>query len=121
MDADEIFPLSREAIRTLLENRRAADAEPGDLRRRRLPRWPFPGAVEMWVPTPEGREEHILGTLHDLSEGGVGLRSDVMLEPGQTLAVAIHQPEASFHGKAIVRHATKRASGYYIGMEFQFE
>jgi hypothetical protein len=120
MDADDIYPLTREAVRNLLETRRRADALPGDLGKRLLPRWPFPGTVQLWLPNSDGSEEHLLATLHDLSERGVGMRCDQKLELGQTLAIAIHQPEASFHGRATVRHCTPRRSGYHIGMEFNF-
>lgn len=121
MDADEILPLTRDHIRNLLQSRPSDGGEGEDLGKRRLPRWPFPGAVELWIPSTEGGEQHVITTLHDMSEGGIGIRSDVALEPGQTLAIAVHQPEASLHGKATVRHCTARRSGYHVGMEFKFD
>lgn len=120
MDADEIVPLTRDAIKELLRLRAGGD-DGGELGRRQLPRWPFPGAVEIWVPDAEGREVHVIATLHDMGEGGVGVRSDVRLEPGSTLNIAVHQPEASFHGQATVRHCTRRRTGYHVGMEFKFD
>jgi len=121
MDADEIVPLTREAVRNLLRSQ-AATGPPGDeLARRRLPRWPFPGAVELWVAAPGRPEEHIIATLHDLSESGVGVRCDVALEPGTTLPIAVHQPEISFHGHATVRHCTPRGRGHQVGLEFLFD
>ena len=121
MDADEIVPLTRDAIRRLLESRRADAADPSAPGKRQTPRWPFPGAVEIWVPAGERPETHVLATLHDLSEAGVGVRSDVKLEPGTVHAIAVHQPEMSLHGHATVRHCTPRRSGYHVGMQFNFD
>jgi hypothetical protein len=36
------------------------------------------------------------------------------------LAIAIHEPEVSFHGRAAVRHCTEVEDGYYVGMQFLF-
>jgi hypothetical protein len=121
MDADEIYPLSRDAIRNLLQARQSDETDSGPLGKRRLPRWPFPGTIELWLPTPGGREEHMLGTLRDLSETGVGMRGDVEVKTGQVLSIAVHQPEASFHGQATVRHCTAHGTGYYVGLEFKFD
>ena len=121
MDADEIQPLTAQTVGRLLESRRLADEEPGELAKRRSSRWAFPGAVEMWVADQDGAEVHTLGVCHNLSERGVGVRCDEPLTIGVTLPVAIHQPEASLHGKGIVRHCTPRDSGYLVGIEFVFE
>jgi hypothetical protein len=120
MDADEIVPLTREALRNLLASRLQTGQAAEELARRRLPRWPFPGAVELWVADPGGPDKHIIATLHDLSEGGVGVRCDVTVAAGTTLPIAVHQPEISFHGHAMVRHCTPRGRGYLLGLEFQF-
>lgn len=121
MDADEIVPLTRDAVRRLLASRSENAPTPGAPGKRLAPRWPFPGAVEIWVPAQNGPEAHVIATLHDLSESGVGVRSDVKLEPGQVHSIAVHQPELSLHGQATVRHCTPRRTGYHIGMQFNFD
>ena len=121
MDANEIVPLTREALRNLLASRLPTGPATEELARRCLPRWPFPGAVELWVADPGGTDRHIIATLHDLSEGGVGVRCDVTVDPGTTVPIAVHQPEISFHGQATVRHCTPRGRGYLIGLEFRFD
>ena len=121
MDADEIQPLSADRVARLLAARRQAEQVPGTLGKRRLPRWPFPGAVELWLPAEGGAERHVLGACHNLSEGGVGVRVDEPLEVGTTLSLAIHQPELSLHGRATVRHCSLRDDGYLAGLEFVFE
>lgn len=120
MDADEIVPLTSEAVRALLQSRQGTEHDDEELGRRQAIRWPFPGAVEIWVPDDAGNEHHVLGTLHDLSEGGMGIRIEVALDSGAEYAVAVHQPEMSLHGRATVRHCTARRSGYHVGMEFVF-
>ena len=119
MDADEILPLTRETVTRLLESRRSSEGSP-ELAKREVPRWAFPGAVELWVPK-RGAEVHTLGVCQNLGERGVGVRCDEALKVGTTLPVAIHQPEASLHGKGIVRHCTPRGSGFLVGIEFIFD
>ncbi len=121
MDADEILPLTREAIIGLLVSRQESDAQDGDPGNRGKPRWAFPGAVEMWVTDSTGLETHLLGVCQNLSEGGVGVRCDEELEVGATLPIAVHQPEASFHGRGIVRHCTPRGQSLLVGIEFIFD
>lgn len=120
MDADEILPLTPETIANLLGTRRLSEEEPGELQHRRAARWAFPGAVELWVPDEAGRETHQTGVCHNLSEGGVGVRCDEPLAVGLTVPIAIHQPEASLHGKGVVRHCTPRGKGFLVGIEFLF-
>lgn len=123
MESVEIYPLNRQTLGDMLARRGSSEGElngaaakPGG---RRAARWPFPGTVELWLPTPDGFERHQLATSHDLSVDGIGLRCDEKIEPGMELAIAIHEPEASFHGRAIVRHCTPdRRGGYVVGMEF---
>jgi len=121
MDADEIVPLTREAVRQLLASRSPTHEAPDPPGKRAAPRWPFPGAVEIWVPAASGPDTHVIATLHDLSEAGVGVRSDGKLEPGKVHSIAVHQPEMSLHGRATVRHCTPRRTGYHIGMQFNFD
>ena len=121
MDADEIVPLTAESIKDLLETRRGAQERGNAHEKRRVLRWTFPGAVEIWVPAEGGGERHVLGVCHNLTEVGLGVRIEETIEVGATLPIAIHQPERSFHGKGIVRHCTARGDGYLAGFEFVFE
>ena len=120
MDADEIVPLTAEAIKDLLENRGPQQDETRGGDKRRVPRWAFPGAVEIWVPQEGGGESYFLGVCHNLTASGVGVRCDQTMDIGATMAIAIHQPERSFHGRGIVRHCTPRGKGYLVGFEFLF-
>ena len=120
MDATEICPLTEEAIAKLLGDRNITPPDPKDNGRRRTPRWPFPGTVELWVQGEDGLEEHRLATCLNLSLGGLGMLSDFDLPVGLELPLAIHQPEMSFHGHAAVRHCTTVEPGYYIGLKFLF-
>jgi hypothetical protein len=121
VDADEIVPLTAEAIKNLLEARRGPKDETEGHEKRRAPRWAFAGAVEIWVPDEGGAERHVLGVCHNLTEGGVGVRLDETLDIGARLGIAVHQPEKSLHGKGIVRHCTPRGKGYLVGFEFVFD
>jgi hypothetical protein len=77
--------------------------------------------VEIWTNNDKGWQNHVLGDCNDLSSAGVGVRCDVPLPVGATLEIAIHQPEASFHGQGIVRHCSPVGkSEYVVGLEFQF-
>jgi hypothetical protein len=63
-----------------------------------------------------------LGTCIDLSARGLGIRCDENLPVGMTLSVAIHQPEVSFHGKAVVRHQSALRRGEFaLGLQFCYE
>ncbi|MBU0716761.1 MAG: PilZ domain-containing protein [Planctomycetes bacterium] len=121
MDATEICPLTEEAIARLLTGRNIDATEPSTNGRRQSARWPFPGPVELWVPDEAGIDQHEMGTCLNLSLHGLGMLYDDPLDVGQELAIAVHQPEASFHGRAVVRHCTRNEAGYYIGMQFLFD
>jgi hypothetical protein len=121
MDVSEICPLSQAAVAQLLTSRLAEHGAASDVCRRSAVRWSFPGTVELWVPGRNG-EEYELATSINLSTSGVGIRLDHALRPGTKLAIAIHEPEVSFHGRAVVRHCTETERGYYLaGLEFLFE
>lgn len=120
MKVSEIVPISQQALQRLFRMRGLA-ADPSGLGRRRAPRWPFPGAVEIWVPAADGGEEHRFGTCENISMGGAGVRCDDAYERGTELQVAVHQPELSLHGRAVVRHCTRLRSDYYVGLEFIFD
>jgi hypothetical protein len=120
MEAAEICPLNRRALNELLAVRDAASPDCDDKRRRKVKRWPFPGTVELWVPDEMGLEHYSLATSLDLSLDGVGIQCDEELPRGLELAVALHEPEVSFHGRAVVRHCTEIEGDYLIGLQFVF-
>ncbi|HNQ21610.1 MAG TPA: PilZ domain-containing protein [Phycisphaerae bacterium] len=119
MNAQEIVPLTQAAVATLLAERQACPPAKGKRpARRRHPRWPFAGTIELWYTDSTGGKCYDLATCENLSLGGVGIRADEPLDPGTEIAVAIHQPERSFYGHATVRHCTPAAAGFYCGLEF---
>ena len=116
MDTSEFCALTENALKKVLSGRTIDSLMvPTDNGRRRAQRWPFPGTVELWIPDEDGVEQHTLATSLNLSVHGIGLRTD-----DTELAIAIHEPEVSFHGRAIVRHCTELEEGYYVGMQFKF-
>ena len=123
MKADEFVALSRHAVEQLLAQRASTRiaAPDGRPERRRHARWAFPAQVELWLAQPDGHEEHLLATCHDLSVGGVGVSCDRDLPIGLTIPIAIHQPEVTFHGHAIVRRCMRGPGGYLVGLEFPEE
>jgi len=120
MTVSEFQPLTRAAIAKLIRGRSLHGADKSGHRRRQVPRWPFSGQVEMWLPDDDGGESLSLASCENLSAGGVGVRCDEPMEPGLEIPIAVHQPEASFHGWAVVRHCTKLPEGFYTGLEFIF-
>lgn len=119
MLADEIVKLSREGILDLLRERARPDDAFGGGNRRRRPRWPFPGTIELWPADGDGTRQWF-GTCHNLSEGGLGITCDDPFEADTPLEIAFHLPEASFYGKATVRHCLETPRGYMIGLQFDF-
>lgn len=118
---DEICPLTESAISTLLAGRQAEAEDHTDDCRRRAVRWPFPGTVELWIPDEEYGQCYTLGTCVDLSTHGVGIRSDRDLPSGMQVDIALHEPENSFHGRAVVRHCSDTKRGFYlVGLQFLF-
>ena len=57
----------------------------------------------------------------NLSLHGLGMMSDIELPVGLAFTLAVHQPEASFQGRAVVRHCTEVEGHYYIGLQFIFD
>ena len=121
MDATEIKPLTEETVARILADQETQIPSVGANGRRRAPRWPFPGTVEMWLPDETGVEQLALATCLNLSRHGLGMLSEEPLTIGLEFALAVHQPEASLHGRAIVRHCTETEAGYYVGVEFLFD
>ena len=120
MSVSEFQPLTRGAIGKLIRGRSLRGSDQSGHRRRQMPRWPFSGQVEMWLPNGDGGEELALASCENLGVGGVGVRCDEPLELGLEIPITVHQPEASFHGRAVVRHCTKLRDGFYTGLEFIF-
>ena len=121
MDATEIFRLTEDAVERLLTERAGADQSSFDSCRRKTPRWPFPGTVELWIPDEAGVEQIELGTCINLGHKGLGMLLDMELPVGMELALAVHQPELSLQGRVVVKHCTEIDDGCYIGVQFLFE
>lgn len=121
MESTEIYPLNRSTVTELLIGNEVHAPDDEGARRRSLRRWPFPGTVQLWVPDENGIEELQLATCVNLSLDGAGLIHDEILPEGLDLTIAIHQPEASFQGRATIRHCTWTSKGYFIGLQFLFD
>ena len=122
METTDICRLNRDVLAKLLTDRAAKQPHSHANGKRHTPRWPFPGTVELWAPEGSGREWYALATSVNLSARGIGLHCDEPLEPGEELAIAIHEPEMSFHGRAVVRHCTEVENGsFLVGMQFLYE
>jgi len=121
MEAVEFIKLTKKAVSKLLASRGPLGKARPETGNRRLPRWPFPGTVQLWVPDGDGEEQLVLATSLNLSRLGVGIKTDDPLPPGLNLMVAIHEPEVSLQGQAIVRHCTNVDGGYYVGLEFAYD
>ncbi len=121
MDATEICALTPEAVAELLTARHQAGKHLNWHGRRNAQRWAFPSTVELWLPDGHGGERYALATSINLSTMGMGLKSDEPIESGTVVGVAIHEPEMSFFGRAVVRHCTETEHGFSIvGLEFVF-
>ena len=122
MDAMEIFRLTEKAIdRLLIEQEQNFNLTEDEACRRKSNRWPFPGTVEMWLPDQNGVEQIALGTCVNLSRQGLAMLYEEELPIGLEMPMAVHQPEASLHGRAVVRHCTAKDDAFYIGVEFLFD
>ena len=117
--ADEIIKLTRQSLGDLLEGRRREGQAYAGPERRRYPRWPFPGTVELWPADGDGRQRW-LGTCRDINEHGLGMGCEVAFEPGTLIEIALHLPEATFCGHATARYCVEVRGEYMIGLEFQF-
>ena len=118
VEEKEFVALSSNAILKLVEDRKRADRRASQRTRRRIARWPFPGPVQVWSGEEDGEEEQVFGTCRNLNENGIGFYCERSFEAGTKITVAIHQPEATYQGKGVVRHCTKSDEEYFIGMEF---
>ena len=120
MDAEKIVKLTPGVIRELLDARQVAAHSKHPPGKRREERWPFPGTVEVWLPDECYGERHLLATLHNLSAIGLAMRTRRPIPTETQISLALHQPELTCYGRAMVRHCTRASVGYLIGVEFQF-
>lgn len=121
MDADKILKLSPAVLSELLEKRQVSTmTKLPAAQRRGDERWPFPGTVEVWLPDECYGERHLLATLHNLSQSGLAMRTRRVVPTDTRISLAIHQPEMSCYGDALVRHCTRAPVGYLVGVEFLF-
>ena len=121
MDAEKIVKLSPKILSDLLEKRQVATISKVAKQHRREERWPFPGTVEVWLPDECYGEKHLLATLHNLSVGGLAMRTRRPVPTDTRISLAIHQPEMSCYGDALVRHCTRAPVGYLVGVEFVYK
>lgn len=122
MQTQEIVKLTQKRIADIVKARQESGKLSDELphvERRKHPRWPFKGAVELW---PEGVDGRSLthATCLNLSETGMGLSCDEHLNPGQPMEVAIHLPEMTLCGRAVVRYCAEIRGQFMVGMEFLF-
>lgn len=120
MDAERILRLSPDVVRDLIETRARKTQSKHPAGHRSTERWPFPGTVEVWLPDDCYGERHVLATLHNLSVGGLAMRTRRPIPSDTRLSLALHQPELSCYGHAMVRHCTRAPIGYLVGVEFLF-
>lgn len=121
MDAERIVKLTPDAIRELLDSRRVTTVPKRcGTSRRAEERWPFPGTVEVWLPDGCYGEKHLLATMHNLSTNGLAMRTRRPIPTETKISLAIHEPELSCYGEAVVRHCSAGSVGYLIGVEFAY-
>jgi len=121
MDAEKILKIAPDVIQTLLEARSVRSESKTAPGARASERWPFAGTVEVWLPEGCYGERHVLATLHNLSAGGLAMRTRRPIPTDTRVSIALHQPELSCYGHALVRHCTVASVGYLIGVEFDFQ
>ncbi len=124
MLTNDIVKLTRDRIAELVRSREAPESDYTGNERRRAPRWPFPGAIGL-RPADGGGDETWFGTCRDVSITGVGITCERYFEPGTALEIALHLPEATFCGKAVVRYCVELEADtedeYAMGLEFDFD
>ena len=120
MQTEEFIQITRKAVLSILQDRYGYSEDGYVDSRRGKPRWPFPGTVELWIPLPDGEQEYILARALNLSSKGVGVLIDDPLEVGSEVSIAIHEPEATLFGKAMVRHSAAIDHGILAGLEFVY-
>jgi hypothetical protein len=122
MRTEEIAKLSRKLIADLIHKREQSEeavlVEKDE--RRQHPRWPFPGAIEIWLSGNDA-EQRWFASCANLSRTGIGMFMDRPLEAGMAVELACHFPEVTVCGAATIRHCTQTPAGYIVGAEFNFD
>ena len=111
--------LSLDSIRDLVRSRQGQSDSIPNHERRRAPRWPFPGTVELHAT--DGTNAQWFATCRDVSETGLGMCGEHYFYPDTVVDIAIHLPEATLYGPAVVRYCQKTPSGFMTGIEFSFD
>jgi hypothetical protein len=119
MNTDEIIQLTKESIRDLVRARQGLGEPFAGHDRRRAPRWPFPGTVELHAT--DGTTGQWFATCRDISETGLGMCGEHYFYPETIVEIAIHVPEATLFGRAVVRYCQQTPSGFMTGIEFTFD
>ena len=123
MATDEIVKLTRKHVSSLIRKRMEDAGHKYDGReKRRMPRWPFPGTVEL--RRADGSDpSQWFASCRDISEGGMGMKTDTYFAPGTLLEISVHLPEQTFYGQATVRYCKEldTESEYLLGVQFIFE
>ena len=122
MPTQEIVELTRQGIAEILQTLPAPESEPRktDDRpdQREHPRWISTGTVEIRVLFSQ--QQSRTGDLLNISEGGLGMRSDHYFEHNTVHEVVVHLPQISFHAKACVRYCKKVRGRFMTGLAFVF-
>ena len=118
MNTDEIAELTEQSVRDLIRVRtEGSEPFPGH-ERRRAARWPFPGTVE--IQSADGEPGQWFATCRNISETGLGMACDRGFDQNSLLEIAIHLPEATLYGRAIVRYCQGTPAGFMTGIEFLY-
>ncbi|MHC5111332.1 MAG: PilZ domain-containing protein [Planctomycetota bacterium] len=121
MKTVEFSPITRTAIAQLLASRGPQKEFSGATGNRQTSRWPFPGTVQIWKTGKNGQEDLVFASSLNMGLQGIGVRMDEPLDVGCEVSIAIHEPEISFQGRAVVRHNSERDGGWYLGLQFVFD
>ncbi len=123
MATDEIVRLTRKQVSRLIHKRMQEAGHKFEGReKRRMPRWPFPGTVEL--RRADGTDPNQwFASCRDISEGGMGMKTDTYFAPDTVLDISVHLPEQTFYGQAAVRYCREldSESEYLLGVQFIFE
>jgi hypothetical protein len=122
VNTEEIVKLSRRAVVDLIESRLASGKlEPfAGHERRKSPRWPFPGQVEVRLADDDHSPPSFFDC-RDLSETGMGMCGEHAYEVGTIIDMSLHVPEVTFYGRAVVRYSMRMRHGQMMGVEFIFD
>jgi len=121
-EALEFCALTQRAIDELLDRRTTQASRGRAACRRQAQRWPFPGTVELWLSNECGQDRYLLATSINLSHEGIGIQTEEDIAAQTPVQIAIHEPEVTFHGRAVVRHCTPCENGEYVlGLQFVFD